>query len=310
MSRQLSWAAALTVAALVSLPPATFAKDKEPAPGEICSQITNAIGLPQDPGDEAAPTTTVCHLGYLIGHNDHRKAPNWVAERLTPTLIKKKAKRGSKGFDPDPALPETARATDDDYKGNRPFDRGHNAPAADFAFNKKFLDDTFFFSNVVPQVGAGFNRSIWRSLETQVRNLIGNNHPVLYVITGSVWQRAKPIKIDNDICGTEMTLPVIKPVAICPATAGGHTSAKCPAGVSVPAAMFKIVYDPGMGNAFAVLMQNQSHSGRYRRTRDYIEAHRVGIATIERLTGLRFFSALPKRKQRQMRGACVDVRVH
>lgn len=309
MSRHLSWAAALAVAALISLPLTAFAKSEEPPAGQICNEIKSAIGLPQDLGDEAAPTQTICHLGYIVGHNNARKAPNWVAERLTPQLINGDAKRGSRGFQPDDALAPADSATDDDYKGNQPFDRGHNAPAADFAFSQKFLDDTFVFSNVVPQVGAGFNRSIWRSLETEVRNLVGDNHPVLYVITGSVWQQAKPIEISNDVCGTEMTLPVIKPVAICSDTAG-HPDAKCKAGVSVPAAMFKIVYDPDMENAFAVLMQNESHSGRYRRTRPYIEAHRVGLSTIERLTGLRFFSALSARKRRQMRNTCVDVRVH
>ena len=309
MSRRAACAIALTVAAFAATPLTAYSQDSATDP-ETCAAIWQAIGLPQDVGNEAEPLTTVCHLGYITGHNDSRKAPNWVIERLTPALTEGKAKRGNKDFDPDDALPETARAQRADYKGNQPFDRGHNAPAADFAGNQKFLDDTFFFSNVVPQVGAGFNRSIWASFEGQVRKLIGDNHPVLYVITGSVWQQAKPMKIDDQVCDTKMTLPVVKPVAICPATADGHPNAKCTAGVSVPAAMFKIVYDPDMGNAFAVLLQNESHTGRYSRARDYIEAHRVGLSTVEQLTGLRFFSALSAHKQRQMRDSCVDVRVH
>ena len=40
---------------------------------------------------------------------------------------------------------------------------------------------------------------------------------------------------------------------------------------------------------------------------EYIQAHKVGIATIEDLTGLAFFSALPDRKQRQLRASCTDV---
>jgi endonuclease G, mitochondrial len=310
MLRYPTRAIALAVAAFAFTAIAAEGAVQNPIDPQSCAAIWQAIGLPQDVGDETSPVTTVCHLGYITGHNNSRKAPNWVIERLTPKLTEGKARRGNKTFDPDPALPEAARANDSDYKGNQPFDRGHNAPAADFAGNQDFLFDTFFFSNVVPQVGAGFNRSIWASLESQVRGLIGDNHPVLYVITGSIWQQAEPIKIANDTCGTEMTLPVVKPAAICPATAGGHASAKCAAGVSVPAAMFKIVYDPDMENAFAVLLQNESHAGRYHRARDYIEAHRIGISTIEQLTGLRFFSALPKRKQREMRDACVDVRVH
>jgi endonuclease G, mitochondrial len=303
MSRDALLALVLVMAALIGGAHAQDATDPE-----RCAAIWQKIGLPRDAGDEAT-TTTVCHLGYIVGHNDTRKAPNWVIERLTPQLTEGKARRKGLKFAADTALPEDARAVPADYKGNRPFDQGHNAPAADFAGDQQFLNDTFFLSNAVPQVGAGFNRSIWSAFESQVRNLVGPDHGVIYVITGSVWQEAKPIKIDNDVCGTELTLPVVKPVAICPATAGDK-SARCQAGVSVPAAMYKIVYDPDMDNAFAVLLQNESHSGRYQRARDYIEAHRVGLATIEDLTGLRFFTALPARKLRQMRDNCVDVRVH
>jgi endonuclease G len=308
MSGHASWAFVIVVTALAGplLGSAGHAQDQTDP--EQCAEIWQKIGLPRDAGD-AETSTTVCHLGYIVGHNDSRKTPNWVIERLTSDLTQGKARRKGRKFAEDKALPEAARAVPEDYMGNKPFDQGHNAPAADFAGNQKFLDDTFFLSNAVPQVGAGFNESIWRSLETQVRNLVGANRGVLYVITGSVWQEDKPIKITHDVCGTEMTLPVVKPVAICPATTS-NKNAKCQAGVSVPAAMYKIVYDPKMDNAFAVLMQNESHSGRYARTRDYIEAHRVGLATIEELTGLHFFTAFSARKLRQMRDNCVDVRVH
>ncbi len=312
MSRHAFWAIALGIAAFAIMPPAVRGQapgqTQDPKNPQSCAEIWQAIGLPED--EDAGPVTTICHLGYITGHNDSRKAPNWVVERLTPELTKKRFTRDGLKFSEDTALNEKHRAVPADYERNQPFDQGHNAPAADFSNNKTYLADTFFLSNSVPQVGLGFNRSIWRSLETQVRGLVGANHPVLYVITGSVWQQTKPVKIKNDVCNIDLTLPVIKPPSICPATADGHANAKCAAGVSVPAGMFKIVYDPGMENAFAVLMTNENHTGEYRRTRDYIEAHRVGISTIEQLTGLNFFSALPAEKRRQLRDACVDVRVH
>jgi endonuclease G, mitochondrial len=275
-----------------------------------CADIWQDIGLPQAASGSSEHTTIVCHLGYITGHNDSRKGPNWVVERLTPDLTKKGATRENDNFSADTLLPEKARAQPTDYDGNGfNFDKGHNAPAADFSGDKAMLDDTFFYSNAVPQIGAGFNRTIWRSLETQVRNLIGSNHKVMYVITGSVWQDSKPIKIGNDVCGSDLVLPTVQPVSICPEN-HHKKNAECSAGVAVPAAMFKIVYDPVMQNAFAVLMENENHTGRYKQAAPYIKAHNVGVATVEKLTGLRFFTALPARKQKQIRSNCVDVKQH
>ena len=42
------------------------------------------------------------------------------------------------------------------------------APAADMAFSVQTMEDSFFFSNMSPQVPA-FNRGIWKRLEEQVR---------------------------------------------------------------------------------------------------------------------------------------------
>ena len=54
------------------------------------------------------------------------------------------------------------------------------------------------------------------------------------------------------------------------------------------------------------------HTGLYKSGRggDYINAHRVGIATVADLTGLQFFTKLPDRKQRQMRANGVDPKFH
>lgn len=43
------------------------------------------------------------------------------------------------------------RATNADYKGSG-FDRGHLAAAANHKWSQKAMDDTFYLSNVAPQV--------------------------------------------------------------------------------------------------------------------------------------------------------------
>lgn len=308
MSQSLASTVAALVGALaaIALVPARAQNNPENDPNH-CADIWKEIGLVSSKGGD---TTIVCHLGYIVGHNDRTKTPNWVIERLTPNLTQGSATREGDDFAADGKLPLEAQAQPADYDGNGfDFDKGHNAPAADFAGKRDFLDDTFFLSNAVPQVGPGFNRSIWRSLETQVRALVGKNHPAMYVITGSVYQESKPIKITGDVCNIELTLPVVQPTSICPEN-HSKKDVKCSAGVAVPAAMFKVVYDPVMQNAFAVLMENESHTGRYKKTAPYIAAHKVGVATVEDLTGLRFFTALPARKQNQIRNNCVEVKQH
>lgn len=292
----------------LALGASAFAEPSKTDPN-TCKKIWEEIGLPApNPGDHH--TTRVCHLGYITGHNDNNKTPDWVIERLTPDIIKGDATRESQDFKTDPAIKPPAKvAVPADYDGSG-FDKGHNAPAADFG-DQDFLDDTFFYSNAVPQVGRGFNQSIWRSLETHVRKLVTGDRPELYVITGPVAQESKPIKISSktDVCKSSIQLPVLPQESICPEN-HKNKKAECEAGVAVPAGMYKIVYDPKSKHAFAVLFENMNHTGHYASGRgfDYIQAHKIGIATIEDLTGLSFFPAIPARAREQMKANCTDVK--
>jgi hypothetical protein len=51
-----------------------------------CKKLWSEIGLPApNPGDHR--TTRICHRGYIAGHNDNNKTPDWVIERLTPAVV-------------------------------------------------------------------------------------------------------------------------------------------------------------------------------------------------------------------------------
>jgi endonuclease G, mitochondrial len=84
---------------------------------------------------------------------------------LTPELINGSQDR-TDDFRPDPAV-STASASLNAYKGSG-YDRGHLCPAADMKLNQTSMSETFFLSNMSPQV-EGFNRGIWSTLEDQVR---------------------------------------------------------------------------------------------------------------------------------------------
>jgi endonuclease G len=75
------------------------------------------------------------------------------------------------------------------------YDRGHMVPAADAKISQGAMDETFFLSNVAPQVGDGFNRHCkylycmttrlmidWAYLEDFCRRLTTNFEDV-YVFT-------------------------------------------------------------------------------------------------------------------------------
>lgn len=114
----------------------------------------------------AAATTLVCHVGYAALHDDDLLIPRWVAYRLTAenTLG---CNRRANNFHAEESLPAGRRATPRDYAGSR-YDKGHQAPAADFAWNDEALSDSFSMVNMAPQ-HPKLNRQQWERLEETVR---------------------------------------------------------------------------------------------------------------------------------------------
>lgn len=51
------------------------------------------------------------------------------------------------------------------------FDRGHNVPVGNVSASELVVPDTFYLSNISPQVGKGFNRDYWARLEQFCRRL-------------------------------------------------------------------------------------------------------------------------------------------
>ncbi len=135
---------------------------------------------------DVGPTHVLVREGYALLHADAMKIPLWVCEDLSHEDTEGDADRKRATFKPEPSLEAGQRAELKDYRGSG-YDRGHNAPAADFKASQRETDDSFFLSNMTPQVGVGFNRAIWADLEAQVRRYArGWGH--VWVITGSYVQ--------------------------------------------------------------------------------------------------------------------------
>jgi endonuclease G, mitochondrial len=200
----------------------------------------------------------ITHTGYSLLYNELHEQAMWVAYELTSAETHKVVPRTNK-FLPDP-LVKTLSADDDDYAGSA-YDRGHLASAADMGWSAATMAESFYYSNMSPQVPA-FNRGIWKRLEELVRTWAVEN-TAIYVVTG----------------------PVL--------TSG--LSSIGPDKVSVPKYFYKVILDytdpeiKGIG----FLMPNEG-SG------DPLQNFAVTIDSVERYTGIDFFPALPDAKEKQI----------
>ena len=100
-------------------------------------------------------------------------------------------------------------------------------------------------------------------------------------------------------------LPILPKESICDAN-DEDPEAACEEGVAVPAALFKIVFDPERRRTNAYLMPNEDHrpfKGR-ESSEDYLTRYRVSVRLIEDFTGYDFFTALGRRAQRVAEQSC------
>lgn len=77
------------------------------------------------------------------------------------------------------------RSDNSDYKGSG-YDRGHLAAAGNHKISQSIIEQTFYLSNMAPQVGVGFNRDSWNRLEDYVRKLT-KVYSNVYVCTGPLY---------------------------------------------------------------------------------------------------------------------------
>lgn len=191
------------------------------------------------------------HAGFTLQYSEEHEQALWVAYELTVAELRGSFKR-SDNFREDPAVP-TGSASLADYRRSG-YDRGHLAPAADMQWSGTAMSESFFLSNMSPQVPA-FNRGIWKNLEEQVRDW-SRAYEALYIVTGPVL--------------TQPPLGVI-----------GKNK------VAVPAAYFKVIVDfvPPDRKGIGFLLPNGKSEAP-------LPSYAVSIDRIEQVTGLDFFPAL------------------
>jgi endonuclease G, mitochondrial len=193
----------------------------------------------------------VTHTGYSLLYDESHEQADWVAYELTKEETVKLYDRTDK-FIPDP-LVATGSADNDDYTGSG-YDRGHLAPAADMGWSSAAMAESFYYSNMSPQL-PGFNRGIWKKLEELVRSW-AVEYGDIFIVTGPVLTSG---------------LPSIGPDK-----------------VSVPKYYYKVILDysdPDL-KGIGFILPNASSS-------QPLQSFAVTIDSVEHVTGLDFYPALP-----------------
>ena len=183
-----------------------------------CPEFT-VNGTPEyqaHPGDQE-----LCKTNYAVIHRCDVKAPVAVFEHLTPAAITGPAKRKD-NFRADPAVTPACQASLADYAtSGKIYDRGHMAPAGNNTQNDEIMSESFFLSNMVPQV-ANNNRGIWKQLETWERDWAMKGGD-FYIISGGIYEP------NHRVIGN---------------------------GLGVPDYLYKIIIERQSGNVMAYLMPN------------------------------------------------------
>ncbi len=207
------------------------------------------------------PEEIVAHEGYTVSFNRKHKLPNWVAWVLTRERTRGTVKR-SDVFQPDPDIRKGQTAEDADYRRSG-YDRGHMCPAADNKFSKKAMEECFYLSNICPQTHS-LNAGDWKELEEKCRRW-AVRYDSLYIVCG----------------------PVIRPADRLPAIGANR--------ISVPRSFYKVLMRidrDGKAQAIGFVCQQEDKDRPLSR-------YATSVDEVERLTGINFFSKLPKELERK-----------
>ncbi|KAG5873963.1 hypothetical protein JTB14_030665 [Gonioctena quinquepunctata] len=124
---------------------------------------------------------------YVMSYDRRNRVAHWVFEHLTVDNVRANdgVDRSKCEFKPDESIHEFFRSDNSDYKKSG-YDRGHLAAAGNHKSHQKHVEETFYLSNMAPQVGKGFNRNSWNRLEKYVRKLT-KVYKNVYCCTGPLY---------------------------------------------------------------------------------------------------------------------------
>ncbi|ANB15019.1 Nuc1p [Sugiyamaella lignohabitans] len=224
---------------------------------------------------------------FISCYDRKTRNPAWVIEHITGQSLKvRDGDRGSSIFKEDTAVPALFRGQLRDYFRSG-YDRGHQAPAADAKFSQNAMDETFFLTNMCPQVGDGFNRDYWAHFEHFCRKLT-DSYASVRIVTGPLYLPKKDSdgkwRVSYEVIGN-------------------------PPNIAVPTHFFKIIVgenpSPALGSPKGVAIGAFVLPNEKIDNNTPLKSFYVPIESVERSTGVEFLPLLPASERRDL---CREVK--
>ncbi len=166
----------------------------------------------------------LCFDSFAVFYSPIDKKPIYTVENLNGERLTAPHPRRTNQFYEEARLAFNERALLSDYRGSG-YDRGHNAPAGDMS-NERAMAQSFSLANMMPQARQN-NQGIWaKNVEEPTRQYAKRIPGNLYVFTGSVGKL------------------------------GSIGSGK----VTIPAHLFKLVFEPSNNTAWAYWVENTNEA--------------------------------------------------
>lgn len=209
------------------------------------------------------PEQILRHSAMTISWNRSLGVPNYVAWQLTDERTKGNSKRAN-DFQPDPLIEDSPVWADYRQSG---YDRGHMCPAADNKHSDQAQRECFYMTNMCPQTHT-LNAGDWSQIEDLCRRW-AHHYGTVYIASGPIINGYPTDKNpQNERIGTRRVI--------------------------VPDAFFKVVMRRGEYGAKAIGFVCPNGTQNLD-PRDYA----VSVDSVETLTGINFFSRLPKKEERK-----------
>lgn len=244
---------------------------------ERLSEVAEHIspGMPSRASAKNPDDYVLAQPGYVSSYNRRRKAPNWVAVKITRSDVTGRYSKRLR-FKRNQKIPDDWEpASQKDYKGEfkrQQITRGHLVGSGDQTADPDSHRDTYLLqTNVVPQIYEN-NAGPWHDFEVYLRNQARERKDV-YVFAGGVYGRR-------------------------PVTIGRHR-------IPIPKATWKVavVVEPGQTidspSTRVMYLVVPNEVGRVRLNQTF-ESYLVEGPVVERMTGLRFFTNQTEPVRRQL----------
>lgn len=131
----------------------------------------------------------VKHNGYILSYSEENEQAEWVAYELKKSELNYNNNDFKRPFFIEDPKVSSASADWKNYRKSG-YDKGHLCPAGDRKYSKSAFDETFYTSNISPQLH-DFNEGVWNRLEQKVRYWAGK-YDGIYVVTGGILDENLP----------------------------------------------------------------------------------------------------------------------